>query len=282
MATDDPTRVDYAESELRYNRFMASAYRSALATLGLPHGSRGLDVGCGPGGLLPLLDAATGGTGHITGIDISRPHLARAARLVEEHGLAARVRLLPADLREPLPFPDGSFDWAWSADVLWPTRFPDPASIVRELARVVRPGGVVALFFANAYRGALLPGWPHLEHRVQHAAAAKWRTAPRPTLSHEGATTWLRAAGLTGVGVTAHLAQYQAPLDEAARGYLEGYLFPEYRNLTRTEFLGVGGTDEDWERWTVLSEPRSPGYALAQEDYYCYLPGTLAVGRVLK
>lgn len=276
----DPTQVDYAASELRYNRFMEAAYHSALATLALPPGSRGLDVGCGPGGLLPLLAGAVGDGGRITGLDLSSPHLAAAERLVAEHDLAGWVVLRQADLREQLPFADATFDWAWSADVLWPTSFADPIATVRELARVTRPGGTVTLFFISASRGLILPGEPGLEHRVLRAAGERWARALHPTLHPETAGAWLRAVGLRPLGTTAHLAQHRAPLDEAALGYLEGYLLPDYRALTRDEAARAGMTPAEWDRWRTLSDPVSPDYALAQPGYYCYQVGTLTVGRV--
>lgn len=98
--------MDYAVEGLRYNRIMEPAYWTALAPLGPPRGSRGLDAGCGPGGLVHLLIEATGGRGYIVGVDGSAPHLAAVRNEVARHGLGDRVRIEAADLRERLPFAD--------------------------------------------------------------------------------------------------------------------------------------------------------------------------------
>jgi hypothetical protein len=127
----------------------------------------------------------------------------------------------------------------------------------------------------------LLPGEPGLEHRLLRAAGARWAKSLRPTLHPETASGWLRAAGLRPLGTTAHLAQHHAPLGAAALGYLEGYLLPDHRTLTREEATGAGMTPDEWDHWRELSDPDAPGYALRQPDYYCYQIGALAIGRVV-
>lgn len=94
-----------------------------------------LDAGCGTG----LTGAAlrnAGYLGRLVGIDISAASLEVAAR--REAYDATRV----VDLQQPLPEPDRAFDAVVCVGVL--TYVPDTSTIWRELARVVRPGGVVA------------------------------------------------------------------------------------------------------------------------------------------
>jgi SAM-dependent methyltransferase len=277
---EDLEQADYAESELRYNRFMEPAVRSALGVLSLPAGSRGLDAGCGPGGLIPLLLEATGGEGLLTGVDVSRPHLACAERRVAERGVSDRVTVFAADLRAPLPFRDGEFDWVWCADVLWPRLFAAPEEIVKELSRVVRPGGFVAVFFVNGARGVLLPGLPHIERRLQAADARKWAGGRNSATHPENAVAWLRAAGLQDVRVTPHLVHAQHPLDADRAGHIAGYLLPEYRKLTREELRAEGMCDADWELWRRVSDPDGPEYLLREPDYYYVMLATLTAGRV--
>lgn len=113
------------------------ATRALLAqTLGplLPPHARVLDAGCGPG--------ATGGW------------LARHGRLVaadveplalELHRAQGHDALRAAATLEHLPFADASFDAALCVTVLYHEQIADPRVAVRELARVVKPGGVVCL-----------------------------------------------------------------------------------------------------------------------------------------
>lgn len=272
----------YAESELRYNAFMRPAYRAALADLALPPGSAGLDAGCGPGGLLPLLDDATGRTGRITALDALDAHLEAAGVVAARAALADRVDLIRHDLRSPLPFTDGAFDWAWCADVLWPSLFVEPVAVLAELRRVVRPGGTVAVFFDAIDRGMTLPGHPLLEQRLNRAAIIGFAgsDAAAPDRHPERMLGWLRTAGLVDLRQSAHLAHYRQPLAAAAVGFVRDYWFADRRTLA-AELRQAAEIDEAaWATWMRLSDPGSPSYLLADPDYACFQTGLLAWGRV--
>ena len=97
-------------------------------------GQRALDVGCGTGGLTTqLVDRL--GVGAVSAVDPSAPFVA-----------ALRTRLPGVDVRsavaENLPFPDHSFDLVLAQLVVH--FMADPVSGLSEMARVTRPGGVVA------------------------------------------------------------------------------------------------------------------------------------------
>ncbi|MFI6443959.1 class I SAM-dependent methyltransferase [Kitasatospora sp. NPDC050543] len=112
-------------------------YATAVAELGLRPGQSVLDAGCGTGRALPLLRAAVGPTGTVLGADVT-PQMLDAA--------AARhpgATLLLADCTA-LPLPDGGLDAVFAAGLI--SHLPDPVRGLRELARVTRPGGLLALF----------------------------------------------------------------------------------------------------------------------------------------
>jgi ubiquinone/menaquinone biosynthesis C-methylase UbiE len=96
-----------------------------------------LDVGCGQG--IDLMQAAKAGA-NITGIDLTPRHVELARAHLAALGLRGRV--IEADA-EQLPFPDGSFDRVISNGVLHHT--PDIAVALREIRRVLRPGGEARL-----------------------------------------------------------------------------------------------------------------------------------------
>lgn len=119
----------------RWSRLVA---RDFLAWLDLPAGLAWLDVGCGTGALASavLADAAPKA---VIGLDSSDGFLALARSQIADP--RARFERGSADA---LPLPSDAMDVAISGLVL--NFVPDPAAMVREMRRVVRPGGTVALY----------------------------------------------------------------------------------------------------------------------------------------
>jgi SAM-dependent methyltransferase len=95
-----------------------------------------VDLGCGDGRNLLALQA--GGL-DVVGLDISPTALQRADGLLREHGHAAP--LLLGDIAE-LPFATGTLDLVTALDVAG--QVPDPAPMIAEAHRVLRPGGLLA------------------------------------------------------------------------------------------------------------------------------------------
>jgi SAM-dependent methyltransferase len=97
-----------------------------------------LDLGCRDGALSAVyLDG-----NHVIGVDVDRAALAKA----EERGLETAW----ADIDEPLPFPDESFDVVVAAEVLEHLRLPERA--LTEAMRVLRPGGLLVGSVPNCFR----------------------------------------------------------------------------------------------------------------------------------
>jgi SAM-dependent methyltransferase len=121
-----------------YGRFMgrfSSPLGPAFADLaGVTRGQRVVDVGCGPGALTVELVRRLGADA-VAAIDPSPPFVAALA-----------ARLPDVDVRtgaaEQLPYDDDSFDAALAQLVVH--FMSDPVAGLREMARVTRPGGVVA------------------------------------------------------------------------------------------------------------------------------------------
>jgi len=115
------------------------AYAAAVAELGLRAGDRVLDAGCGTGRALPPLRAAVGPSGVVVGADLTPAMLEAAVRA----GRGRDGRLLLADVAA-LPLRSESLDAVFAAGLI--AHLPQPEENLRELARVVRPGGSLALF----------------------------------------------------------------------------------------------------------------------------------------
>ncbi len=119
----------------RWSRRVA---RDFIAWLALPPGGRWLDVGCGTGALVQtILDDAA--PANVEGVDPSAGYVAYARAQVTD----ARATFSVGDA-QALAMDAGSFDAAVSGLVL--NFVPEPARMVAEMARVVRPGGTVALY----------------------------------------------------------------------------------------------------------------------------------------
>ena len=105
--------------------------------LELHAGSRLLDVGCGSGG--PVLHLAEATHATVVGVDVLQEGIAAAAAQAQARGLTETADFVRADAGERLPFEDESFDAA--ASVFTHTDVSDFAAVLRETARVLRPGG---------------------------------------------------------------------------------------------------------------------------------------------
>ncbi|MGR3562587.1 MAG: class I SAM-dependent methyltransferase [Heliomarina sp.] len=99
-----------------------------------------LDIGVGAGGpAISLLKKF--GAGHVTGIDVERPVLERAAALAQEHGVAGQLELVHV-APGVLPFVDAEFDIVFSKDSF--IHIADKALLFSEIRRILVPGGLCA------------------------------------------------------------------------------------------------------------------------------------------
>ena len=101
--------------------------------------TRVLDVATGTAGVALQLSERT--EAHVTGVDLTETMLRQGAQNVDRAATRDRICLL-AGRAEQLPFADATFDALTFTYLL--RYVGDPAATLRELARVVRPGGAVA------------------------------------------------------------------------------------------------------------------------------------------
>jgi ubiquinone/menaquinone biosynthesis C-methylase UbiE len=112
-----------------------------VESLKLSKGSRVLDLGCGLGGPARFVAATTGA--HVTGIDLTPEFVEAGRALTEWTGLAGQIELVEGSILE-LPFEDVSMDAAYMIHV--GMNIADKAGIAREAARVLKPGGIFAIY----------------------------------------------------------------------------------------------------------------------------------------
>lgn len=184
------------ESVLRSHRWR-TVYNSAAYLLpSLTPGARVLDVGCGPGTITVGI-AERVGDGQVVGIDVAAGILSDARAEADRHGLH-NLSLEVGDVYH-LAYGDASFDVVHAHQVL--QHLVDPVAALREMRRVCRAGGVVALrdgdyggmfwFPANP----VLDEWMVMYHavaRANHMEADGGRHLPK----------WCREAGFTDTTIT--------------------------------------------------------------------------------
>ncbi len=156
----------------------------------LEPGAQLLDVGCGPGNITADL-ARLVSPGEVVGIDASADVVARATASVPEE--STNLRFEVADTYS-LPWDDGTFDVVHAHQVL--QHLTDPVAALREMRRVLRPGGLLGVRDAD-YRAfmwspsdPLLDRWLELYHQVTDSNRAE-ADAGRHLLA------WVTEAGFT-------------------------------------------------------------------------------------
>ncbi len=102
-----------------------------------------LDLGCGTGVVTRALAGHNQLAAEITGIDFSPELIEAATRLAADEGLAGRVTFRTGD-SHALPDADNSYDVVLAHTLVSHVR--DPGAVIAEAARVLRPGGTVAIF----------------------------------------------------------------------------------------------------------------------------------------
>ncbi|WP_139084666.1 demethylmenaquinone methyltransferase [Bacillus sp. FJAT-27264] len=111
----------------------------AMKKMAMRHGDTAVDLCCGTCDWSIAL-AEKSETGSVMGLDFSAGMLAVGQRKVEDRGLQDRISLVEGNAME-LPFDDNSFDYATIGFGL--RNVPDPVQVLKEMQRVVKPGGMV-------------------------------------------------------------------------------------------------------------------------------------------
>jgi ubiquinone/menaquinone biosynthesis C-methylase UbiE len=123
--------------------FFQKVLREYLDAMDIDSASVVLDMGCGTGVAARTIARRANFSGRITGIDLS-PYLVEAAkRLADEEGLGTQVEFRAGDSRE-LDIPDGEFDAVVAHTLV--SHVQEALTVLNEAARVIKPGGLIAVF----------------------------------------------------------------------------------------------------------------------------------------
>jgi demethylmenaquinone methyltransferase/2-methoxy-6-polyprenyl-1,4-benzoquinol methylase len=246
--------------------------QAAIQTLDFPPGSHGLDAGCGVGIHTQSLAKAVSPAGHVTGLDISPEQISYAREYAKNLDLSRRVSFREGDIRN-LPFDADTFDWVWSMDCVgYAPLYPKP--LIKELVRVVKPGGRIALLAWSSEH--LLPGYPELEARLRATTAglAPFAKGKQPALHFSRALGWFREAGLLNYSAHTFVAEAYAPLLDHQRNAL-GALFEMRWPSVQSELSA-----EDWDTYKRICVPESTDFILDHPDYYAFFTYSMFQGKV--
>jgi SAM-dependent methyltransferase len=178
-----PFGIPAASYDKLMGRYLPSLAPAFADAAGVQAGMRALDVGCGPGGLTRELVARLGADS-VAAIDPSPPFVAACA--ARNPGVDVR-----SGAAEQLPWPDSSFDVTLASLVVG--FMTDPAAGVGEMARVTKPGGVVAACFWDRERMPVLGTF--------WRAAALVRSGPETDMRRFGTVDGDLASALRGAGL---------------------------------------------------------------------------------
>jgi SAM-dependent methyltransferase len=223
--TDETARLRRQSEELQPE---ARALLARLGELGLRPGQAALDLGCGPRGILDLLAEAVGPGGRVVGLDADPAHVAAARQFAFSQGLA-NVEVLAGDARHT-GLPAESFDLVHTRTLL--VTIPEPAEVVAEMARLAKPGGLVASQEADAEFSICYPPLPEWDRLLALFRASFPRAGADLRLGRR-LPELFRAAGLTDVGATVYAGSYPA-------GHSRRTVIPDLVRSLHPVILGLG------------------------------------------
>jgi ubiquinone/menaquinone biosynthesis C-methylase UbiE len=203
-----------------------------LDRIGLRPGDSAIDLGCGPRGILELLCERVLPGGRVVGVDGDPGHVAMAAELVERQGLGD-VEIVCADARNT-GLPPDSFDLAHTRTLL--VTVPEPAEVLAEMVRLVRPGGWIAGLEPDTEMAICYPPHPAFDRLCEIFTIAFTRNGADPHIGRRMAELY-REAGLREVTVEARATVYPP-------GHSRRTIRPDLVRSMRRQILEIGLADD--------------------------------------
>jgi SAM-dependent methyltransferase len=215
---------------------LGPATQMIFAAAGIRPGMRVLDLGCGVGDTAFVAADLAGPDGQVVGVDRWPEAVARARLRAERAGLT-QVRFVEGDIHDPAP--DGPFDAIVGRLVLM--HVPDPVTVLRRQATVLRPGGLVIPVEHDIHTTRSLPPTPLVTQVVAWVTEAFAKAGIPVT----GPRLWglLQEAGLRPLGMIG-VQPHFGPGDPAAVALAEGVLravapLIERTRIATAEEIGV-------------------------------------------
>ena len=210
-----------------------------------------LDVGCGPGSVtLDLADRVRSACG----VDAAEEAIAHARKMA---GDRSDVIFQVADAYE-LPFADDSFDLVFAHQLL--QHLADPVAALREAARVVRPGGLVAARDADYGTMVHAPHEPGIDRWLDLYDAVARRNGGEPNAGRM-LVGWFAEAGFEEMSVSTSTWTYHTPAEVAewsrlwVSRLLEARLGEAAVDYGLADRVELGDLAEGWRAWASSRHP---------------------------
>ena len=223
-------------------------------------GMRLLDVGCGPGTVTAGLARAVA-PGGVVGIDLSADVLG----LARSHAVTERLKNVKFQIGDvyQLEFGDGAFDVVYANQLL--QHLTDPVRAIREMRRVLKPGGLLAVRDADYATMCPSPKFPEFDqwNALYHQVA--YRNRAEPDAGRE-LTRWVRAAGFGEYELRPDVAALDG--EEAriwGRTWSQRILHSEVGSQAlEYGYAKQSDLDRISEGWTRFAEADEPFFMFAQ------------------
>ncbi|MGG5174946.1 class I SAM-dependent methyltransferase [Pseudarthrobacter sp. J1763] len=222
----------------------------------LTEGAKVLDVGCGPG-TITCDFAELVGSGHVTGVDRAPEVVEHAQSLASQRGVK-NATFETGNIYD-LDFEAETFDVVHAHQVL--QHLSDPVEALREMRRVAKPGGIVAVREADFHGVSWYPDVPELDEWMDLYQRLARRNSAEPDAGRR-LVSWAQAAGFTDVApsssnwlyATGQQRRWQARvwgervLHSAFAEQALAYNLAEQRDLERISagWHRWGSTDDGW------------------------------------
>lgn len=241
-----------------FHRAFEPELQNILEGLPLTPKMKVLDLACGDGFYTRRIADLLGQGGSIAGVDLNLAYLSEARRAAEHRHGQAKIEFIAASF-DRLPFANDTFDLAWCAQSLY--SLPDPVEVLEHLARVLRPGGVVAVLENDTMHQVVLP-WPAgLELAVRTAelhALSLGLDDPKKYYVGRCLPAVFAAAGFEPWSMATRAMDRQAPFNAPERAVLQRYLEDvTHRVAPHLDAARLGELRE-------LGNPSSPRHMLRQ------------------
>lgn len=245
-----------------------SSYEAMLHAVAIQPGWRVLDAGCGSGSFLPLMAELVGPAGHISACDLAPENIARVQEIARTLDVPLTAEVGNA---LNLPYADNSFDAVWNANVVQYLTPAEVLQMIREFARVVKPGGIVAIKESETTMLQMHPidrfvWWRHLEQQTTLLQPGYLNAISLPNRYSD--------AGLVAVTQATYVEEIRAPLSDHDHAFLSGaaqFFAQEAQKFPLSE--------SDKVYWQRCLDPSDPANPVNDPEFYFREGCTLVLGQ---